>query len=154
MPSTHSGVDFESALVNEILSWEIPNLEIYRQPFVGSRFVGKKRYLDIVLKYNDKTLGIEAKSQLGAGTTDQKLIYTLEDAQKTPIPVIIVFSGDKIEQDIKTLLVSSGKAIEVKWNPDSGLEVDKDIFKQRILIELGLDWLNDQRDKRVNPDAH
>lgn len=52
---------FKKAIIKEILSWKIPNLNVYTEVFVGSRFIGQKRKLDIVVEYNNKTLGIEAK---------------------------------------------------------------------------------------------
>jgi hypothetical protein len=111
--------------------------------------VGKKRNIDIVLKYQDKTLGIEAKTQQTSGTAYQKLTYSIEDAKRTPIPTIIVFSGKAIEQDVKAQLISSGIGLEVEWSPETGFGAGLDIFKQRVMIDLQMDWLADQADKRV-----
>jgi hypothetical protein len=143
------GNPFKKALINEIKSWGIGNLNIYSEAFVGSRFIGQKRKLDIVLECMGKTLGIESKTQQTEGTAYQKLPYTLEDAKNTPIPTIIVFSGEEIKQDVKALLISSGIGIEVEWSPERGFGAGLDIFKQRVLIELGLPWLQDQEDRKV-----
>lgn len=140
---------FRDALVEEIREWQIEDLHLYREIFVGSRFVGKKRKLDIVLQYENRYLGIEAKFQGTSGTAYQKLSYALEDARKTPIPTIVVFSGEGIEEDVKAQLISSGRGIEVRWSETESFNSGIDVFKQRVLIELGLDWLSDQIEKRV-----
>jgi len=143
------GVSFRDALINKIKSWKLPKLNIYKEPYVGSRFVGKKRKMDIVLECEGKTLGIEAKTQQTSGTAYQKLSYTIQDALITPIPSIVVFSGNGIKQDVKAQLLSSGIGLEVEWSPQSGFGSGLDILKQRISIELGLEWLSDQQGKKV-----
>ena len=145
----NDGAIFRDNLIYEIKSWKLPELHIYKEPYVGSRFVGKKRKLDIVLEYKGKTLGIEAKLQQGPGTAYQKLSYTINDALITPIPTIIVFCGGGIEQDLKAQLLSSGIGVEVEWSPEKSFSAGSDILKQRVLIELGLDWLSDQEGKKV-----
>ncbi len=140
---------FRDELIKQIKSWNITDLQIYAEVYVSSRFVGKKRNIDIVLKYHDKTLGIEAKTQQTSGTAYQKLTYSIEDAKRTPIPTIIVFSGKAIEQDVKAQLISSGIGLEVEWSPETGFGAGLDIFKQRVMIDLQMDWLADQADKRV-----
>ena len=62
---------------------------------------------------------------------------------------IIVFSGAEIEQDVKAQLISSGIGVEVEWSEEDGFGLGLDIFRQRVLIELGLDWLNDQKNRKV-----
>lgn len=145
----HSGNRFRDALIEEIHSWNLSGVHVYREVFVGSRFVGKKRKLDLVIQHNNRTLGIEAKYQGTSGTAYQKLNYALEDARRTPIETIIVFAGAGIEEDVKALLISSGIGIELQWNEDAGFTSGIDIFRQRILIELQLDWLSDQERNRV-----
>jgi hypothetical protein len=143
------GNHFKNELIKAIISWNIPDVSIYSEVWVGSRFVGAKRRLDIVIEANKKIIGIEAKTQQTSGTAYQKLPYTLEDARKSPIPTLIVFSGSYIQPDVKAMLVSSGLGIEIEWTPEKGFISGVDVFKQRIMIELGLDWLREQRDKIV-----
>lgn len=145
----HSGDRFRDALSEEIRSWNLADVHVYREVFVGSRFVGKKRKLDLVIQHNSRTLGIEAKYQGTAGTAYQKLSYALEDARRTPIQTIIVFAGAGIEEDVKAQLISSGMGIELQWNEEDGFSSGIDIFRQRILIELKLDWLSDQERNRI-----
>ncbi len=148
------GEQFKKAIIKEILSWKIPNLNVYTEVFVGSRFLGQKRKLDIVVEWNNKTLGIEAKTQQNEGTAYQKLPYALEDAKKCPIPTIIVFSGKGMKDDIRALLLSSGIGLEIEWDPEKGFGFGLDILKQRIKIELGLNWLEDQKECRVDPSQY
>ena len=143
------GNKFRDSLINMILDWNIEELKIYREPYVGSRFIGAKRKLNLILEYNGNVLGIEAKTQQTSGAAYQKLPYTIEDISKIPMPTIIVVSGDEIKQDVKALLISSGVGIEIKWNDVDGFGDGEDIFKQRVMIELKLDWLSKQKDKLV-----
>jgi hypothetical protein len=145
---------FRDALIDEIkTNWAIPKLEVYREVWLGNRFVGKKRLLDIVLRYKDKTFGIEAKIQNSSGTADQKLFYTLDDCINSPIPTVIAFTGKEIGYDIKSKLVLSGYGIEVESQfnemKNSVNITNTDVLKQRAKIELGLNWLDDQSSKKV-----
>ena len=121
----------------------ISDVTLRREVVVGYRFVGQPRKLDIVLARGGRYLGIETKYQEGSGTAYQKLAYTLQDAKVTPIPVIIVFAGSGIKQDMKAALITSGMGIEVDFDVDTGKIIDhKRILLQRVMIELGLDWLS------------
>jgi hypothetical protein len=144
------GTSFKNAIIAEIRKWSLESVLIYNEPYVGSRFVGQKRKIDIVLQYKQKTLGIETKTQQTSGTAYQKLSYTIEDAKRTPIPTIVVFSGDKIQFDVKSQLIESGIGIEVEWSPESGFGLGLDILKQRIMMELGLNWLEDQKSRQIS----
>jgi hypothetical protein len=91
-------------------------------------------------------MGIEAKLQETQGTAYQKLSYTLEDCKACPIPTIIVFAGNGIREDMRTKLITSGYGIEIKFHPDDTdpamdfIEDPYNLLRQRIYIELGLDW--------------
>jgi len=143
------GNQFKNDLIKTIISWNLPGISVYSEVWVGSRFVGAKRRLDIVIEVNNKIIGIEAKTQQTPGTAYQKLPYSLEDIRKSPIPTLIVFSGPYIQPDVKAMLVSSGFGIEIEWTPEKGFISGLDVLKQRIMIETGLDWLKEQRDKIV-----
>lgn len=145
----NSGSRFRDAIVREIESWE-ENISVLKEKNVGYRFLNNPRQLDIVLKNNtnNKYMGIEAKVQLTPGTAYQKLSYALEDCKASPIPTIIVFSGDYIKDDMKSKLIISGIGLEVDYEEDdTNHENDKIIdphklFRQRVYIELGLDWFS------------
>jgi len=143
----NKGDRFRDCLYREILSWNVGIRALTEKP-VGYRFVNKSRILDIVLQYEGKYLGIEAKLQETEGTTYQKISYSLDDCLASPIPTILVFAGSGIAMDMKAKLIASGKGIEVDFKPDR-LDPQKDtiqdsdsLFQQRVYIELGLDWFS------------
>ena len=144
-----SGNAFKRDLIEEMRRWMIPELKLYEEVRVGSRFVGKKRILDLVLSWRTKVLGLEVKTQQSGGTAYQKLSYAVEDAKRSPIPTFVVFSGSFIEVDVKAHLLSSGLGIEVEWSPEKGLGKGVDDLRQRIQMELGMDWLLEQENKRI-----
>jgi len=140
---------FKKAIVRYIKSFD-EEILIKEEVIVGYRFVNTPRKVDIVLYKNGRYLGIEAKLQEGEGTAYQKLSYTIEDCLRTPIPMIIVFAGKGIKEDMKAKLISSGIGIEVNFiegnTPDEDYIEDKySILKQRIYIELGLNWLTENQ---------
>ncbi|MGC8894072.1 MAG: PD-(D/E)XK nuclease superfamily protein [candidate division WOR-3 bacterium] len=149
MPDTRIGNQFRNDLKEYIISWN-EDIEILEEKPVGWRFVGIPRKLDLILKHESRYLGIEAKYQGGGGTVDQKLIYTLEDAKSSPIPTLVVFAG-KVTRDIKAKLVTSGIGLELEYDPSAPngkrLTDPYEIFRQRVYIELGLDWFKLFKDK-------
>lgn len=141
-----TGNDYRDALIAEIRSWGIAGLSVYKEVKVGSRFVGSARKLDIVIKYGDKTLGVEAKYQQTSGTADEKLVYAVEDAKITPIKTLVVLGGQAAKEGMQAFLISSGVGLIVNWSDTDGFDAEGvKSFKQRVYIELGLDWLQDHR---------
>ena len=141
------GDRFRDALVREIESWG-EEIDILKEKPLGFRFGNTPRTIDILLRKEDRFLGIEAKYQENPGTTYQKLSYTLEDCRSCPIPTIIVFAAKEnvIKEDMKSKLILSGIGIEVEFKPDN-IDPNRDIindryklFRQRVYIELGIDW--------------
>ena len=141
------GARFRDALIREIDSWN-EGIEILKEKPVGFRFVNTPRNIDILLRKEDRYLGIEAKYQETSGSSYQKLSYTLEDCRSCPIPAIIVFAskGNVIKEDMKSKLILSGIGIEVSFNFDESnqendaIEDQYKLLRQRVYIELGLDW--------------
>ncbi len=142
MPDTRTGNQFRNDLKNYIISWG-EDIEILEEKPLGWRFVGIPRKIDLILKHGDRYLGIEAKYQGGGGTVDQKLIYTLEDARSSPVPTLVVFAGE-VTRDIKAKLITSGIGMEVEYDPSAPegnrLTDTHQLFRQRVYIELGLNW--------------
>lgn len=143
---TNTGDVFRDALVTYIESWG-EDIEVLIEKNVGLRFVDTPRRLDIVLKHDNmgenKYLGIEAKVQTTSGTAYQKLSYALDDCLACPIPTIMVFAGQGINNDMKSKLILSGIGIEVDYDPETSAITDcNKLFQQRVYIELGLDWFS------------
>ncbi|MBS4022543.1 MAG: hypothetical protein KGZ79_08980 [Dethiobacter sp.] len=143
------GNRFRDAVIRLIESWNEP-IEIKKEVPVGYRFVNTPREIDIVLKHKklNTYLGIEAKIQETEGTAYQKLSYTLEDCLTSPITTLIVFSGKHIKNDMKSKLILSGISIELDFqsddinNENDSVSDPKNLFYQRVCIELGLDWFH------------
>jgi hypothetical protein len=90
-------------------------LEVKQQVQVGRRIWGAVRRIDVVLidPQTRKTLGIECKYQGGGGSAEEKIPSTIQDIQAWPIPGIVVFSGDGFTQNMKSFLISTGKAVQL-----------------------------------------
>lgn len=147
MKKSSRATRFRRAIVRYIDSWNL-GITVREEKTVGYRFLGTPRRVDIVLGRGGKYLAIEAKLQEEEGTAYQKLSYTLQDARICPIPMIIVFSGAGIKDDMKAALITSGLGIEVGFAPcDTDEENDRivdrhHLLRQRVCIDLGLDWLD------------
>lgn len=89
-------------------------LEAREQFKVARRIWGSERNIDVVLRHptTSKTLGIECKYQGVGGTAEEKVPTTVEDIKAWPIEGIVVFAGDGFSQNMKSFLVSTGKAVE------------------------------------------
>ena len=90
-------------------------LDVKQQFQVARRIWGAVRRIDVVLidPQTRKTLGIECKYQGGGGSAEEKIPSTIQDIQAWPIPGIVVFSGDGFTQNMKSFLISTGKAVQL-----------------------------------------
>jgi hypothetical protein len=90
-------------------------LETNEQVYVARRIWGAKRRIDVVLTdvTNRKTLGVECKFQGGGGSAEEKVPSTIQDIAAWPIPGIVVFSGEGFTENMKSYLISTGKAVEL-----------------------------------------
>ncbi len=89
-------------------------LEAKEQYKVGRRLWGANRNIDVVMRnpQNGKTLGIECKYQSKGGTTEEKIPTTIQDIRAWPIDGIVVFTGQGFTENMKSFLISTGKAVE------------------------------------------
>jgi hypothetical protein len=90
-------------------------LETKEQFHVARRIWGANRKIDVVLieSKSRKTLGVECKYQSGGGSAEEKIPATIQDIVAWPIPGIVVFAGEGITDNMKSFLISSGKAVEL-----------------------------------------
>ena len=136
----NNGNNFRHALAEYIRGWG-EGLAVEEEKYIGWRFIGTPRKLDIVIMnpQNCRSMAIEAKLQETSGSAFEKLSYALDDCMSAPIPSIIVFSGRYIRDDMKAKLISSGHGIEVGY--ENGAIADRyELLKQRIYIELGMNY--------------
>jgi hypothetical protein len=81
---------------------------------VGRRIWGAERFIDVVLTdpATRKRLGLECKYQGTRGTAEEKIPSTIEDIAAWPIPGVVVFAGEGFTENMKSFLISTGKAVE------------------------------------------
>ena len=138
----NNGNRFRHALAEYIRGWG-DGLEVAEEKYIGWRFIGTPRKLDVVVMnpVNCRSMAIEAKLQETSGSAFEKLSYALDDCIAAPIPSIIVFSGKYIRDDMKAKLISSGCGIEVGFQ-DGMVEDRHLLLKQRVYIELGMNYFH------------
>lgn len=116
MPGKATAVKNGDELVQEVVKVAKKlGLETKEQFHVARRIWGANRKIDIVLveSKSRKTLGVECKYQGGGGSAEEKIPATIQDIEAWPIPGIVVFAGEGITDNMKSFLISSGKAVEL-----------------------------------------
>lgn len=139
---------FKNKVAELIKSWDPENIEYLTEVNLGMRFDKTPRKIDIVIyhKLTNKTLGIECKLQRTSGTAYEKLPYALDDCLNSPVATLIAFAGGEIRADMRSKLITSGVGIELgyklnKYRTITSVLDPQNIFRQRVYIELGLNWL-------------
>ncbi len=91
-------------------------LQVRRQVKVGRRLWGQERRIDIILTEPvlRKRLGLECKYQGGKGSADEKIPATITDIVAWPIPGLVVFSGAGFTANMRSYLLSTGRAVEMQ----------------------------------------
>ena len=89
-------------------------LESKEQVRVARRIWGAVRKIDVVLIHPQtrKTLGVECKYQSVLGTAEEKIPSTIKDIDAWPIPGLVVFAGAGFTENMRSYLISTGKAVE------------------------------------------
>lgn len=89
-------------------------LEPMEQVRVARRIWGAERFIDVVLAHPQtrKTLGLECKFQGVRGTAEEKIPATIKDIEAWPIPGLVVFAGEGFTENMRSFLISTGKAVE------------------------------------------
>lgn len=89
-------------------------LESKEQVRVARRIWGAVRKIDVVLIHPQtrKTLGVECKYQGVLGTAEEKIPSTIKDIDAWPIPGLVVFAGAGFTENMRSYLISTGKAVE------------------------------------------
>ncbi len=116
MPGKATAVYNGDELVQEVIKIAKKlGLENKEQFHVARRIWGANRKIDVVLieSKSRKTLGVECKYQGGGGSAEEKIPATIQDIEAWPIPGIVVFAGEGITPNMKSFLISSGKAVEL-----------------------------------------
>ncbi len=95
---------------------ETLGLEVREQFKVARRIWGAERRIDVILKdaKTAKILGVECKFQAVLGTAEEKIPSIIQDIEAWPIAGLVVFSGDGFTSNMKSFLVSTGKAVHLE----------------------------------------
>jgi hypothetical protein len=88
-------------------------LEALSEVRVARRIWGAERYIDVILIHPQtrKTLGLECKFQGVRGTAEEKIPATIKDIDAWPIPGLVVFAGEGFTENMRSFLISTGKAV-------------------------------------------
>lgn len=116
MPGGAKAVHGGDELVKQVKALaEKLGLEAREQYKVARRLWGAERKIDVVLRNpaNAKTLGVECKYQETAGTAEEKIPTTIQDIAAWPIDGLVVFAGPGFTTNMKSYLISTGKAVEL-----------------------------------------
>jgi hypothetical protein len=90
------------------------DLEAREQVRVARRIWGAERRIDVVLIHpaTRKTLGLECKFQSVIGSAEEKIPAIIKDIEAWPIPGLVVFAGPGFSENMRSFLISTGKAVE------------------------------------------
>jgi len=116
MPGKGLAVQNGDDLVKEVVKIaQKLGLETKEQFHVARRIWGANRKIDVILieGKSRKTLGVECKFQATGGSAEEKIPATIQDIAAWPIPGIVVFSGEGLTENMKSFLISTGKAVEL-----------------------------------------
>ncbi|MBI3448734.1 MAG: hypothetical protein HY049_07450 [Acidobacteria bacterium] len=91
-------------------------LDVREEVRVGRRLWGSERKIDVVVTQREsrRSLGLECKFQAVGGSAEEKIPSTIADIGAWPIPGLVVFSGDGFSSNMRSYLVSTGKAVDLE----------------------------------------
>ena len=106
-----SGAELQDAVAN--LATEL-GLEVRKGFVVGRRLWGAERQIDVIVTHpgSRKSMGLECKYQGSGGSAEEKIPATILDISAWPIQGLVVFSGEGFSANMRSYLMSTGKAVE------------------------------------------
>jgi hypothetical protein len=106
-------------------------LRVYEEVALGSSIIGKARQVDLLVLNPDgtKALALEVKYQGTQGTTDEKIVYALQDVRTMRLPAAIVYAGSGWSQGVLHLMESAEEALKVRLEDGQIVEArELDVF--------------------------
>ena len=84
-------------------------IEVYREVNVGKSIIGKNRRVDLFVldTAQNRAMAIECKYQGSAGTTDEKVPYTLQDLEAMRMPACATYAGAGWSDGVRHMLEAS-----------------------------------------------
>ncbi len=131
-------------LVKEVVALgSLLQLEAREQVRVARRIWGAERRIDVVLIHpaTRKTLGLECKFQSVGGSAEEKIPAIIKDIEAWPIPGLVVFAGPGFSDNMRSFLISTGKAVEFEELPPwlclyFGLPFDSSSDTQQLKMDM------------------
>ena len=115
------------------------DLVVYEEVPLGSSIIGKDRHVDILV-LSTKTghaVGLQAKYQASAGTTDEKIHYALADCAAMWIPAVVVYGGAGWSLGVRHTLEASRHAVRAEVAA-TGLIAESAELDSFIAAQFGL----------------
>jgi hypothetical protein len=117
-------------------------LVVYREVNVGKSIIGKNRRVDVLAldTLGNRALAIECKYQGTAGTTDEKVPYTLQDTESMSMPACVAYAGDGWSWGVRHMLASS--SVAAYCLPDAATLARSDLTREldHILAQTFAWW--------------
>ena len=116
MPGRAAAVDSGAKLQAAVVALGTSlGLEVRQQVRAGRRLWGSERRIDVVLTQpgSRRSIGLECKYQGVGGSTEEKIPSTIADIAAWPVPGLVVFAGEGFSSNMRSYLVSTGKAVEL-----------------------------------------
>ncbi len=116
------------------------SVRVYPEVSVGKSIIGKNRRVDLFVHEESKNLAlaVECKFQGVAGTTDEKIPYTLEDMGAMPMPACIVYAGDGWSNGVRHML--EGSTISAHCMPAKSLMRTRGTHELDHLLAQTFGW--------------
>lgn len=115
------------------------DLLVYEEVPLGSSIIGKDRRVDILVvsKKTGAAVGLQAKYQASAGTTDEKIHYALADCAAMWIPAVVVYGGSGWSLGVRHTLEASRHAVRAEVDA-GGLIAESAELDSFIAAQFGL----------------
>ena len=106
-----SGAELQNAVADLATD---PGLEVRKGFVAGRRLWGAEREIDVIVTHpgSRKSMGLECKYQGIGGSAEEKIPATILDVSAWPIPGLVVFSGEGFSANMRSYLMSTGRAVE------------------------------------------
>ena len=119
-------------------------LSVYREVSVGKSIIGKNRRVDILVvdNINNKAIAFECKYQAVTGTVDEKVPYTINDAESMQMDSYIVYGGTGFSKGVIHMLEASELACHAEPDMDhlDSYKRTKDTKELDQILAMRLHW--------------
>jgi hypothetical protein len=81
-------------------------IEVFTEVKIGKSIIGKNRTVDLLVLLDGRTKAVafECKLQLVSGTADEKIPYTLNDAESMQMDKYVVYAGTGWSKGVRHML--------------------------------------------------